>query len=513
MVLRKLKNHSVLFGMIFTVASLLACFIFTWVIYEDEIFARMKEYLFDCGVDVMGAFTCAALYYGSMRQEGEGAKTFRALIVLTSAGFVVNALMYFTTGVPGQSGIKFLFVLLSKLIDLILIYFFYLYVRVTLEFEGKLARWADKWFPILLLLESLVILSNCFYPTTFRVDFNGIYHAMPAFAAEDIFLIVSSVITTILIVRSRIPTNQKVAALTFIFFPLFNYITTIGEFGNASNYGMILMSLIVMYCIIFNYYSSILASTQTELNMARDIQASMLPSLFPPFPNRKEFDLYASMDPAKEVGGDFYDFFMIDDDHLGIVIADVSGKGVPAALFMMISKTILQNFATLGIGAEEVLTRANESLCTQNKMDMFVTAWIGILELSTGKLTCANAGHEYPALCRNGKYELFRDRHGFVLGGMKGSKYREYEIMLNKGDKIFVYTDGVPEAKNANSEMFQTSRMMDALSAAANADPEETLRIVRNSVDAFVGNVEQFDDLTMLCLEYKGPDHPSSAEQ
>ena len=146
-------------------------------------------------------------------------------------------------------------------------------------------------------------------------------------------------------------------------------------------------------------------------------------------------------------------------------------------------------------------------------MDMFVTAWIGILELSTGKLTCANAGHEYPALCRNGKYELFRDRHGFVLGGMKGSKYREYEIMLNKGDKIFVYTDGVPEAKNANSEMFKTDRMMDALSAAANADPEETLKIVRNSVDAFVGNAEQFDDLTMLCLEYKGPDHPSSAEQ
>jgi sigma-B regulation protein RsbU (phosphoserine phosphatase) len=247
--------------------------------------------------------------------------------------------------------------------------------------------------------------------------------------------------------------------------------------------------------------------------MAREIQASMLPSIFPAFPNRKEFDLYASMDPAKEVGGDFYDFFMIDDDHLGIVIADVSGKGVPAALFMMISKTILQNFATLGIGAGEVLTRANESLCTQNKMDMFVTAWIGILELSTGKLTCANAGHEYPALCRNGKYELFRDRHGFVLGGMKGSKYREYEIMLNKGDKIFVYTDGVPEAKNANSEMFKTDRMMDALSAAANADPEETLRIVRNSVDAFVGNAEQFDDLTMLCLEYKGPDHPYSAEQ
>jgi len=285
-----------------------------------------------------------------------------------------------------------------------------------------------------------------------------------------------------------------------------NYVSTLGEFGNASNYGMILISLIVMYCIIFNYNSSRLAATQTELSMAREIQASMLPSIFPAFPDREEFDLYASMDPAKEVGGDFYDFYMIDDDHLGVVIADVSGKGVPAALFMMISKTIIQNFATLGIGASEALKKANESLCAQNKMDMCVTAWIGILELSTGRMTCANAGHEYPAVCHDGNFALLKDRHGVVLGGMEGMKYRDYEIQLRAGDKIFVYTDGVPEATNESGELFGTDRMIEALNTGAKADPKETLSIVRGSLDAFVGNAEQFDDLTMLCLEYRGAD-------
>ena len=507
MTLKKLKINSLLFGLIFTVAAMLISFGLTWVFFSYETFLRMQKVLFDCGIDVLGTFVCAALYYGVMKQEGEGAKTFRTLIVMVSAGFLVNELMYYTMGVPSRRTVTFLFVLLSKLLDLAMIYYFYLYVKDALEFKGKLADWTDKSLPVLLLLENLVILSNIFYPVTFRVDEYGVYRSLPAYIAEDIFLIAASVLTTILIIRSKSPRNQKVAALTFIFLPIFNYVTTIGEFGNASNYGMILMSLIVMYCIIFNYYSTKLASTQTELNMATEIQASMLPSIFPAFPNRKEFDLYASMDPAKEVGGDFYDFFMIDDAHLGVVIADVSGKGVPAALFMMISKTIIQNCAMMGISAAEVLTKANESLCAQNKMEMFVTTWIGILEIETGRMTCASAGHEYPAICRNGKYELFKDRHGFVLGGMEGARYREYEILLGKGDKIFVYTDGVPEATNGNAELFGTDRMIDALNTGAEADPKETLRIVRASVDSFVGTAEQFDDLTMVCLEYRGTDN------
>ena len=243
----------------------------------------------------------------------------------------------------------------------------------------------------------------------------------------------------------------------------------------------------------------------TELNLAAQIQASMLPHIFPPFPERKEFDIFASMDPAKEVGGDFYDFFLIDSDHLGLVMADVSGKGVPAALFMMASKIILQSVAMMGGSAGEILTKTNEAVCSNNQAEMFVTVWAGILEISTGKLTAANAGHEYPALKRaSGDFELFRDKHGFVIGGMEGIRYKEYEIQLNPGDKLFLYTDGVPEATDANMELFGTERMIEALNRGKDSSPEQVLQCVRRAVDDFVKDAEQFDDLTMLCLEYKG---------
>ncbi|MBQ7500467.1 MAG: serine/threonine-protein phosphatase [Clostridia bacterium] len=502
--IEKFKKHRLVLGLIITIAVALFMFVMTWVLFSTQDYVRMQEFLFDCGIDVLGTFVCAALYFGCMKQEGDGAKAFRTLNVFVSMSFLSNFLMYYTTGAPEKRVFTFLFVMLSKLIDLAMIYFFYQYMKRTLGFKGKLMEWADKGLPILLALEALVILSNSIYPVTFFIDETGMYQATSASIAEDIYLAVASIITAILIIRSESPRNQKAAGLTFIFLPVVNYVMVEGEFGDASQYGMVLMSLIIMYCIIFNDKSSKLSATQTELNMATEIQASMLPSIFPAFPNREEFDLYASMDPAKEVGGDFYDFFMIDDDHLGVVIADVSGKGVPAALFMMISKTVVQNFAMLGIGAAETLKRANDSLCAQNKMEMFVTTWIGILELSTGNMTCASAGHAYPAICPGGQFELLKDKHGFVLGGMEGAKYKEYEILLDKGDKIFVYTDGVPEATNANTELFGTDRMIEALNGDPAADPKTTLRNVRASVDEFVGVAEQFDDLTMLCLEYRG---------
>ncbi len=242
-----------------------------------------------------------------------------------------------------------------------------------------------------------------------------------------------------------------------------------------------------------------------ELGLATQIQAAMLPHIFPAFPERGEFDIYASMDPAKEVGGDFYDYFLIDEDHLVMVIADVSGKGVPAALFMMASKIILQSVAMLGRSPAEILTLTNEAICSNNEAQMFVTVWLGILELSTGRLTAANAGHEFPALRQpNGKFELYKDKHGFVIGGMEGVKYRQYEIQLEPGSKLFVYTDGVPEATDAAKELFGTERMIDALNAQPDAAPEQLLRNVRAAVDGFVKDAERFDDLTMLCVEYKG---------
>ena len=241
-----------------------------------------------------------------------------------------------------------------------------------------------------------------------------------------------------------------------------------------------------------------------ELDVARHIQASMLPSIFPPFPNRDEFDIYASMTPAKEVGGDFYDFFLVDDNHLAMVIADVSGKGVPAAMFMMISKTLLKSAAQSGLSPKAILEKVNNQLCENNDAEMFVTVWIGILEIYTGKLACANAGHEYPAIMRKGgSFELYKDKHGFVLAGMEGSKYREYELVLSAGDRLFVYTDGVAEATDSNNNLYGTDRMIDALNNAKDLSSRELLESLHKDIDSFVGLADQFDDITMLSIQIK----------
>ena len=244
-----------------------------------------------------------------------------------------------------------------------------------------------------------------------------------------------------------------------------------------------------------------------ELSLAARIQQAILPHEFPLFPDRQEFSLFASMKAAREVGGDFYDAFLIDRDHLCMVIADVSGKGIPAALFMMVTKTILQSCAMLGQSAADILAKTNEGICSNNQVDMFVTAWLGILEISTGKLTASNAGHEYPVLKRaDGSFSLFKDDHSFVIGGLENTKYREYELRMEPGDMLFVYTDGVPEATNEKNEMFGTARMVEALNEEADAEPEQLLETVRREAEQFAGDAEQFDDMTMLCVKYLGPD-------
>ena len=255
----------------------------------------------------------------------------------------------------------------------------------------------------------------------------------------------------------------------------------------------------------------------TELSVASDIQTNMLPMDFPAFPWRKEFDLYAVMDPAKEVGGDFYDFFLIDGDHLAVVMADVSGKGVPAALFMVVAKTMIKNAALSGqyTTPADILTDVNDALCEGNKEDMFVTVWLGILTISTGEILSACAGHEYPVFYRRDRgFVLERDHHDMAIGGFEGIKYRNSIWHLAPGDMLFLYTDGVPEANNSHQELFGTSRMMDALDRSMQAvregdNPEKMdlkafLCTMRTEIDSFAGDTPQFDDLTMLCLSYYG---------
>ena len=242
-----------------------------------------------------------------------------------------------------------------------------------------------------------------------------------------------------------------------------------------------------------------------ELNVAKKIQEDMLPRIFPPYPNRADFEIYASMDPAKEVGGDFYDLFLVDDDHIALVMADVSGKGVPAALFMVITKTLLKNRTMMGGTPAQIVSDVNDQLCEGNESEYFVTVWLAIIDLKTGDGTAVNAGHEHPILKkRDGEYELIKYRHAPPVGSMPGLPFAQREFHLDPGDMLFVYTDGVAEATDANEKLYGTERLLEILNSQKQATPEELLHAVKEDVDRFVGEAPQFDDLTMMAFRIVG---------
>ena len=253
------------------------------------------------------------------------------------------------------------------------------------------------------------------------------------------------------------------------------------------------------------YIADAAARIDAELAFAKAIQHSALPSVFPPYPGRMEFDIHAAMFTAKEVGGDFYDFYFVDEDTLAFLVADVSGKGIPAAMFMMQSKMLLKSFAESGMPIEQVFTTANEKLCEGNDAGMFVTAWMGLLNVKTGLVTFANAGHNPPLVRQaDGSFAFHKTRAGFVLAGMEGIRYRKFELQLAPGDTICLYTDGETEATNAEEQLYGDERLQNLLNRQQGASAQAICEAIKADVDAFVGEAEQFDDITLLCLTWHG---------
>ena len=383
---------------------------------------------------------------------------------------------------------------------------------VTSPDKGK--KEIGIYYLVLLGIHAVLLLVSQFTDLFYYFDSTNIYHRSSGYILSNlasIFLLISNIVLLIRY-RDRVPRRIAIAFWIYIIAPL----VAIGIQAMTSGVQFIILATVA--AAVFMYSTIIRAQTEryeaqqkeanrldTELSMATRIQADTLPNIFPAFPERDEFNIFASMKPAKEVGGDFYDFFLIDSDHLGLVMADVSGKGVPAALFMMISKILVQNYASMGLEPKEVLEKVNHQICKNNREDMFVTVWFGSLDLRTGKLVAGNAGHEYPVLKKpDGHFELIKDKHGMVIGGMDGMKYSQYELQMDPGAKLFIYTDGVAEATNAENELFGTERMVHALNLADDESPEKILEMVDAAVDSFVGDAPQFDDLTMLCIEFVG---------
>lgn len=326
----------------------------------------------------------------------------------------------------------------------------------------------------------------------------GVTTAMQIVVFAALFVMIF-VLVQRLVVRNIYQINDSLSAITDGKLDTVVNVRSHVEFDDLSN------DINTTVDTLKRYIADAAARIDAELAFAKAIQHSALPSVFPPYPGRKEFDIHAAMFTAKEVGGDFYDFYFVDEDTLAFLVADVSGKGIPAAMFMMQSKTLLKSFAESGMPIEQVFTTANEKLCEGNDAGMFVTAWMGLLNVKTGLVTFANAGHNPPLVRQaDGSFAFHKTRAGFVLAGMEGIRYRKFELQLAPGDTICLYTDGVTEATNAEEQLYGDERLQNLLNRQQGASAQALCEAIKADVDAFVGEAEQFDDITLLCLTWHG---------
>ncbi|MCR5443224.1 MAG: PP2C family protein-serine/threonine phosphatase [Sphaerochaetaceae bacterium] len=324
-----------------------------------------------------------------------------------------------------------------------------------------------------------------------------------------ILVIISSALASVFLKRAVVKPVETLSQEAKRFAKEHTIKEPLGAIGRYDTIRDLAKSIDSMEADMVSYVENLTAATaerekiSAELNIAAAIQQDALPKVFPAFPDRKEFDIYASMDPAKQVGGDFYNYLLIDDDHLALIIADVSDKGIPAALFMESANTLICDRAMIGGSPADIISHVNDSICMRNAAGMFVTVWLGILEISTGKLVSVNAGHEDPVICRKGgDFELIKEEHGLLVGGFEGVKYKNNHHQLHDGDILFLYTDGLPEASNSKGKMIDFDRMLEALNQHKSESPQGIVDGVRHYVSKFVGKAPQFDDLTILCVSF-----------
>ena len=334
------------------------------------------------------------------------------------------------------------------------------------------------------------------------------------FAGALVLVIPSSILAGNLLRKFVIHPINKVSEEATRFAKEHKITKPLGEIGRFTTIQNLSKSIDAMESDMVSYVNNLTAVTaeKEKINASLDIAATIQQDALPKvFPDRKEFEIYGSMDPAKQIGGDFYNCMLVDDDHLALIIADVSDKGIPAALFMETANTLMCDNIMMGGSPADIVTRVNERICERNSANMFVTLWLGILQISTGELVCVNAGHEDPIICRKGKeFEIVKEKHGLFIGGFEGTKYKAHTNQLHNGDILFLYTDGLPEASNSKNKMFGFERITETLNKYKDKTAQGIVDGIRKSVASFVGKAPQFDDLTILCIRYNGPEKTTS---
>ncbi|MCR5624711.1 MAG: serine/threonine-protein phosphatase, partial [Lachnospiraceae bacterium] len=475
--------------------------------------ARLERvYLLNVGIDIMGLFIGYVIFVCCIMDEQKAlsnTKNLLRIVITVSLSLVFDTVAWVVDGLTEYRLVNILVNTLYYMCAPFEAVLFVYYVRGYLKFYKKIEKQIDIFLNVGLAVSIVMRIINIFNGMYFRVDENGVYSRTSLYPLSMVYIVITLIGIFIIIIRERkqFSVFQFVTLLLYIIVPGASLIITYLFYGLSISGGIMMLVVLLMYSTLNVAEGRKIAVVNQDLEVASAIQQNVLPNTFPFMPERKEFDLFASMTPAKEVGGDFYDFFMVDDNRLAMVIADVSGKGMPAALFMMVSKTLIksQTLAMPDKDPGEILEVVNGLLCEGNKLQMFVTAWLGIIDLKTGKITYANAGHEYPAIKRKvGKFRLFRDIHSVPLGSFEDMIYPGGIIMLRPGDIIYVYTDGVTEATNSDLELFGTNRMLDALNKASDNPVEVLDANIRREIQRFMVDAPQFDDITMLALKYNG---------
>ncbi len=467
-------------------------------------------YILNLGVDLLGMsmgyvlFVCCNI--DVQRAESDN-RYFRYLLNVTFFGLFTDLVAWLVDGIPQFRWVNILnntFYYMCAPLDA---YFFWKYVIHILGEGGHVRKLVTKFMRILLYIAIGVRVLNIFSGFYFSVDELGIYHRGPIYPVSMVIAYITSGLTIALLIRERkkLERYRIVVLFLYVFAPLLSAVFTAFVYGVSISQGVIMLVMLLMYCVVNIMQGREKAVADRDLMMATAIQAGVLPHDFPPFPERNEFDLYASMNPAKEVGGDFYDFYFTDDDHLALVMADVSGKGVPAALFMMITKALIKTRLQSGETPGQTLFNVNNQLLRDSKLEMFVTVWLAVLDIRTGEGVAVNAGHEHPLLRKgSGEYEFVKYRHSPAVVTIEDLNFAEHEFKLSPGDSFFVYTDGVAEATSSSKELFGEERILRSLNRVPDASPEELLQNIRADIDAFTAGAGQFDDITMLSFVYHG---------
>ena len=484
------------------------------LLYGRGLDGMMRSGYFSLGMDVAGVAICLVLYYSCMtewRNTEQSASMFTGLIFVQGCILFFSECTWLVMDIPSLRMWNVLANVLFFMGGGALHALFWRYIYTSLHLQhNALMRILDKVLLVLLAVEMCLALANLFFPVIFSVDEAGHYARAAWYPYCLIYALLCLGVTILGLILASAPLRQKLVILSFAAIPFFSMYLTRNRFGISTQYASTLVSIVLIYGAVYAERGRQIAVGDTELELSAKIQHAVLSR---DFPRSDRYSLWASMEPAKEVGGDFYDFFPVGGGRVALVMADVSGKGVPAALFMMNAKALIRNAAQKGMDPAQALREVNAQLCENNSGGMFVTVWLGILDPADGSVVYADAGHEKTLLRRDGVWSFVPKKSGVALAMWQPEDFAYLDerfhfhnetLHLGAGDMLMQYTDGITEAENDRDEMFGDERLLAAANAASTADPKELLEHIRAAVNGFAHGAAQFDDITMLAVSLLG---------